>query len=266
MSADVATLEARAERLLGAHHAEVPLLLPNVWDAASARAVAGAGFEAVATSSRAVAQVLGEADDDSSDPDLAFGWVARVARAVPVPVTADLEAGYRLAPAELVERLLEAGAVGCNLEDTDHHGDGVLVEAEQQAAYLADVRAESDSAGVHVVLNARVDAFIRHFGDEDAQLREAVMRGRLYMEAGADCVYPIAVSRARDVAELVESLPGPLNVMARRGGFRIGDLATLGVRRVSLASGLFQMVAAYLHDIAARLADGVELDDLSAPP
>ncbi|MGH9114630.1 MAG: isocitrate lyase/PEP mutase family protein [Acidimicrobiales bacterium] len=263
--ADVATLAARAQGLLAAHHANRPLLLPNVWDAASARAVEGAGFDAVATSSRAVAQVLGETDDDSTDPDLVFGWVARIARTVSVPVTADLEAGYRLAPAELVERLLEAGAVGCNLEDSDHHGGGVLVEAERQAAYLAGVRAASEAAGVHVVLNARVDAFIRHFGDEGAQLREAITRGRLYTEAGADCVYPIAVAHNGEIAKLVDSVPGPLNVMARRGGFRISELATLGVRRISLASGLFQMVGEYLREVAGRLAAGVELDDLGAP-
>lgn len=255
-------LARKAEQLLSAHHGEHPLLLPNAWDAASARAVAGAGFPAVATSSRAVAEVLGEADDDSSDPDVVFSFTARIARAVPVPVTADLESGFRLSPAELVDRLLGAGVVGCNLEDTDHHGDGVLLDADRQAAYLADVRAASDRRGVHIVVNARVDTFIRQFGDQAAQVDEAIRRARLYLEAGADCVYPMAVSRREDAATLVSVIPGPLNMLARRGGLSIAELTTLGARRISLASGVFKLVTAHHNEIVHALAGGASLNDL----
>lgn len=255
-------LAAAAQSLLAAHHADTPLVLANVWDAASASAVEAAGFGYVATSSRAIAAVLGISDDDSSDPDLVFDWIARIARAASCPVTADLEAGFGLAPQKLVERLLGAGAVGCNLEDTDHHGDGTLVDAERQAAYLSQVRAAGDAAGVHVVINARVDTFIRPADDAQQQLDETIRRGRLYLAAGADCVYPIAMSRLDQVAAVVAAIPGPVNAMARRGGLPIGELASAGVRRISLASGLHHLVTDYLQELLAGLAAGRELTDL----
>jgi hypothetical protein len=165
-----ADLASAADALLGAHHAASPLVLPNVWDAASARIVEAGGFPFVATSSHAIAGVLGGRDDDSADPDVVFSFLARIARSVSVPITADVERGYGLPPAELVDRLFEAGMVGCNLEDTDHHGDGVLVDAEVQASFLAEVRAAAQAAGVHLVINARVDTVIRQVGDQPTQM------------------------------------------------------------------------------------------------
>lgn len=260
-ASDSGDLGAAARSLLAAHHADTPLLLANVWDAASASAVEAAGFGFVATSSRAIAAVLGVTDDDSADPDLIFSWVARIARAVSCPVTADLEAGFGLPPDLLVERLLAAGAVGCNLEDTDHHGGGTLVDAERQAAYLSQVRAAGDAAGVHVVINARVDTFVRSAGNAQEQLDETIRRGRLYAEAGADCVYPIAMSRLDQVAAVVAAVPGPVNAMARPGGLLIGDLASSGVRRISLASGLHHLVTDHLRTVLADLAAGRELNE-----
>lgn len=259
---DTAELARKAHDLLLAHRGERPLLLLNAWDVASALAVTDAGMPVVATSSRAVAQVLGEADDDSTDPDVVFAHTSRIARAVSVPVTADLQGGFRLSPAELVDRVLDAGVAGCNLEDSDHHGEGVLLEADRQASYLADVRAAADRRGVHVVVNARVDVFIRQFGDEERRVDEAARRARLYLEAGADCAYPIAVSNAKDAAALVGAVPGPLNLLARRGGLSIEALTTLGARRISLASGVFTLVAARHREIVEALAGGAALDDL----
>jgi 2-methylisocitrate lyase-like PEP mutase family enzyme len=260
--AERTALASAADALLAAHRRSEPLVLANVWDVASARIVEEAGFSFLATSSRAIAGVLGERDDDSSDPDVIFDLVARIARGVRCPVTADLEAGYRLDSADLVGRLLDAGAVGCNLEDTDHHGGGVLIEVDRQAAFLSDVRAAADAAGVHIVINARVDTFIRRVGDEQEQLAEAIRRGGLYLAAGADCVYPIAVVDRDKIARLIEALPGPVNVLARRGGPRIEELAALGVRRISLASGLHQLASEYLRSAARRLAIGASLDDV----
>ena len=183
-AAPSADLASRAEALLAAHHLDRPLLLPNAWDVASARAVEAAGFF-VASSSNAIAAVLGERDDDSSRPDVIFDWLARMARAVSVPLTADVQAGYGLPAKQLVERLLATGAVGCNLEDTDHHGGGgPIVSSERQAEYLAAVRAAADAHGVHLVINARVDTFVRKVGDEAAQLAEAIRRGRIAQDRG----------------------------------------------------------------------------------
>ncbi len=255
-------LSRKAEELLDAHRGERPLLLPNAWDVASAQAVANAGFRVVATSSRAVAQVLGEGDDDSGDPDVVLSFTAKIARSVAVPVTADMQAGLRLSAAELVDRLLDAGAVGCNLEDSDHHGDGILVEAERQAAYLADVRVAADRRGVHLVVNARIDNFIRQVGDQATRVEEAVRRAQLYLDAGADCVYPIAVSRREDAAALVSAVPGPVNLLARKGGVSISELTAVGARRISLASGVFDLVAERHHEVLRGLAAGGELEDL----
>ena len=130
-----------------------PLVLPGPWDAASARVFEEAGFPALATPSAGVAASLGYADGDTPADEM-FAAVARIARAVSVPVSADVEAGYGLAPGELVDRLLEAGVVGCNLEDST---DGVLVDPHRQADRLAEVRA---AAGGRLFVNARVDTYI----------------------------------------------------------------------------------------------------------
>ncbi len=189
----VAQAEA-AEEFRALHHAPEVLVLPNPWDVATARIVEAAGFPAVATSSAAVAGSLGHPDDDTMDPDVAFAAVRRIADAVAVPVTADLEGGYQLGPDELVERLLAAGAIGCNLEDTDHHGPGVLVDIDVQAERLAAIRAASRAAGVEIVINARTDAHARGLGEPAEQIDEMIRRGRRYLEACADCVYPILVA------------------------------------------------------------------------
>lgn len=255
-------LAEAARSLLEAHHRDAPLLLANVWDATSARIVEATGFHFAATSSHAIADVLGEDDRDCSDPDLIFDWIGRIARAVSCPVTADLEAGYGLAPTELIRRMLAAGVVGCNLEDTDHHGDDALVNADRQALYLGAVRAAADATGVHIVINARVDSFIRRVGDEDQQMADAIRRAVLYLDAGVDCIYPFGVSDPTRIAELVGTTSGPLNIFARRGGPEVEELAALGVHRISVASALHRLTTERLREAATRLMAGHRLDEL----
>ena len=149
---DVSALAERADALRRLHTGPRPLVLPNAWDVASARLVAKAGFPVVATSSGAIAATLGYEDNDSMPVDEAFGVIARITRSVSVPVTADVEAGYGLSPEDLVERLLDAGAVGCNLEDTDHHRAAGLVDAGEHAERLRAVRRVAAQAGVEIVL------------------------------------------------------------------------------------------------------------------
>ncbi|TDC85664.1 isocitrate lyase/phosphoenolpyruvate mutase family protein [Micromonospora sp. KC606] len=231
MAGDLADLKARAERLRELHGGEM-LVLPNVWDAASATVVAEAGFPAIATASAAISAMLGHADGERAPWQEMFAAAGWVARAVSVPVTVDAEAGYGMRPRDLVDRLLGIGAVGCNLEDTDHRAGG-LVEAGAQAQWLAAVRSAADDAGVPIVINARVDTFLSTSGTpEPDRLTEAVRRGRLYREAGADCIYPIGVRHRRDIATLVREIPGPVN---GNTGEHL-DLVTLrevGVARVS---------------------------------
>lgn len=245
-------LAAVAVALRALHTGSTMLVLPNAWDAASARAVEAAGFPAVATTSGAVARTLGYDDGEAMPADEAFAAVARVTRAVDVPVTADLEAGYGLRPDEYAERLLAAGAVGCNYEDTDHHGDGVLVDAERQAERLAAVKAAARARGVDIVLNARMDTYVNRIGSPSEMQAEAVRRGRLYLEAGADCLYPIGVTDEAAIGAIVQALAAPVNVMVRPGAPSIPRLADLGVARVTFGSGLFTVA---LRAFEQALAD-----------
>lgn len=233
-------LVEQAEQLRSLHHGSQPLLLPNAWDVSSARAVEAAAFPVVATSSYAVAASLGQPDNDSMLPELAFGVVGRVASAVSVPVTADIEAGYQLAPSDLVAALLAAGAVGCNLEDTDHHGAGVLVPMERQAERLRDIRTASEAAGVPIVINARIDVFIREAGDPESRLDEAIRRAKAYLAAGVDCLYPIGLRDEDSIKTFVQEIGAPVNIWLRPDGPSRERLVELGVVRISLAAGLFR--------------------------
>ncbi len=235
-----ANLAQQAELLRSLHHDSRPLMLPNAWDVSSARAVEAAGFPVVATSSYAVADSLGLADDDSMPPSMAFGAVGRVATAVSVPVTADIEAGYQLSPVELVAALLGAGAVGCNLEDGDHHGSGVLVPMERQVERLRAVRQASESAGVSIVINARTDVFIREAGEPESRLEEGIRRGKAYLAAGADCIYPIGLTDADAIRTFVREVGAPVNIWLRPDGPARETLAELGVKRISLATGVYR--------------------------
>jgi 2-methylisocitrate lyase-like PEP mutase family enzyme len=221
-----------------------PLVLPGPWDAVSARVFAEAGFPALATPSAAVAAALGH-EDGRTPADEMFAAVARITRAVDVPVSADVEGGYGLAPKELVGRLLEAGAVGCNLEDSEN---GVLKDPRRHADWLAEVC--SEAAG-RLFVNARVDTFLRGVADPG----QAVARAALYVAAGADCVYPIGAPV--DVLPLLRAgIEGPVNVHGTVDGSGPppAALGELGATRVTFGPGLQQRAARALRDIAAGLA------------
>ena len=243
-------LKDRADLLRELHGGQM-LVLPNVWDAASATVVAEAGFPAVATASAAISAMLGHPDEEGAPWQEMFAAAGRVAGAVSVPVTVDAEAGYGMRPRELVDRLLEIGAVGCNLEDTDHR-EGGLAEAGAHAEWLAAVRAASDDAGVPIVINARVDTFLPSAGiPEPERVAETVRRGLLYRDAGADCIYPIGVRSKRDIAGLVTELPGPVNGNTS-DELDLATLRKLGVARVSYGPRFYR---AALADFAAAVQE-----------
>ncbi|KAB1913704.1 isocitrate lyase/phosphoenolpyruvate mutase family protein [Micromonospora sp. AMSO31t] len=248
-------LSRRATALRAWHRPGDPLILPNAWDAGSARAVVAAGFPAVATSSAAVAEALGHADGEATPVAEMFAAVARIAAAVPVPVTADLERGYGLRPAELVDRLLAAGVVGCNIEDSDPR-TGELYDVEEQADLLAGIRAAAGAAGVDLVLNARVDVHLRAYGPEPGRLAEAVRRARRYRAAGADSVYPILLADPAQIHDLVAEVDAPVNILARPGAPAAGELAALGVARISFGSGVYAAARARAADLLATVRAG----------
>jgi 2-methylisocitrate lyase-like PEP mutase family enzyme len=249
-------LQDAAERLRSLHHRPEPLVLPNAWDAASARVVVEAGFPVVATTSVGMAASLGWADGEATPADEMFWAIGRIARAVEVPVTADIESGYGLAPEEIARRLLGAGAVGCNLEDTDHGAGRTLRDAHIQADRVAAVKRAAKAAGVDIVVNARTDVFLRQVPDEQLPIEEAIRRGRLYLEAGADCIFPIGAGDAGAIAALVDGIPAPVNVIAGfRGAPGQARLRELGVKRISYAGRLHHaMLADHQRRVAALKA------------
>ncbi|OKK06066.1 carboxyvinyl-carboxyphosphonate phosphorylmutase [Streptomyces sp. CB03234] len=226
------------------HHGRAPgdpLILPGPWDAVSARAFEDAGFPALATPSAGVAASLGY-EDGATPADEMFAAVARITRSVSVPVSADVEGGYGLAPKELVARVLDAGAVGVNLEDSRA---GALKDPRAHADWLAEVRAE---AGGQLFVNARVDTFIRGVTDPE----EAITRARLYVEAGADCVYPIGVP-AEHLPLLRARIDGPINVAPFLGSPPVAELSRLGATRITFGPGLLHRATAAVREIADQL-------------
>lgn len=254
---DLDQLMAKVETFRALHQGPAMLVMANAWDAASAQRFEAAGFPAIATTSGGVALSLGYGDHEQAPVDEMLNAAARIARAVALPVTVDLEAGYGLAPDEIAQRVIEAGAVGLNLEDSDHHGDLGMVPAEQQAERLAAVKAAARALGVDLYLNARVDVFIRREGDLEAQIAEGTRRGRIYREAGADCVYPIILSDPDAIRAMVDACE-VVNVTVRRGGpLSLEIAAGAGARRVTYATSLFRDAMSALDAFAAEIREAI---------
>jgi 2-methylisocitrate lyase-like PEP mutase family enzyme len=231
-------LANQSEMLRSLHVPGDPLVLPNAWDVASARAVVAAGFPVVATTSGGVAATLGYEDEEAAPAEEMLAAAARIARSVDVPVTVDAEAGYGMEAGELVASLRSAGAAGCNLEDTDH-STGELREREEQASRLRRIR-EADDYGL--VVNARVDVFLHGNGSQAELVEQALDRARTYFDAGADCVYPILLSEAEAIAAFLRDAGGPVNILADGSAPTPRELAALGVARVSYGTRLHRDV------------------------
>lgn len=236
---------ADAEKLRKLHVPGDPLILANVWDPPSALVVESAGMRAIATASNALAPVNGHEDHGHLPVDVAFGALRRIADAVKLPVTADLEHGYGLSPEEFVDRLVEAGACGANLEDTDHRA-GALVDADQQAQRIAAIKAAARARGCDPVINARIDV---HY--HKGPVEEGLKRARKYFDAGADCVYPIFLSEASAIRKYVAL--GPTNILYCPGTPALRELAGLGVARISVASFLLRLLLKRLEAAAGAL-------------
>lgn len=231
------SLSERAESLLALHHRSTPVVLPTVWDAWSAQAAVSAGFEALTVGSHPVANSVGAGDGEDMSLEDALAGIARVTRAVDVPVSADVESGYDTDAAELVDRVLEAGAVGINVEDTVH-SEGRLRGAQEHADYIARIRRAADEAGVHLVINGRTDVFKTTEQIPD-RLAEAITRLNLLESAGADSLYPVGVPDEATLKALLAAISTPLNVTAHPvngaipEGLDLARLTELGVHRVS---------------------------------
>lgn len=229
----VPSLADLATTLQALHRKGDPVVLPTSWDAWSANTAVGAGFVGLTVGSHPMADSIGRSDNEGMTYDEVTTRVAQITAAVDVPVSVDIEAGYGLPAERLIEGLLEAGAVGLNIEDTVHSEGGRLREPQEHADLVAALRAAADAAGVPVVINARTDVILKKIGDEADRLDRAIARLRLCAEAGADSLYPVGFYDDATLRRLTDELPLPVNAIAKPG---IGDLAALaaaGAGRIS---------------------------------
>jgi 2-methylisocitrate lyase-like PEP mutase family enzyme len=253
-------LQSRCDLLRSLHRPGDPLLLPNAWDVATARAVVAAGFPVVATTSGGVAPALGYEDHEGAPAEEMLAAAARIARSVDVPVTVDAEAGYGMEPAELVAALRSAGAAGCNLEDTDHAA-GTFRDPDRHAEWLGAVRQAASDDGYPLVINARVDVFLGPWlagaGPETQAdlVSDALRRANAYLDAGADCVYPIALYEAGALRRFTSEFSGPVNVLRLPQAPSNAELAELGVARVSWAVLLYREAIARFEERLASLEE-----------
>jgi 2-methylisocitrate lyase-like PEP mutase family enzyme len=246
----------KAEALRAMHSATQLLLLANVWDVASARIVEECGFPALATSSAGVAFSQGYRDGEKIPPQQMIAVIGRIAAAIRVPLTADAEAGYGSKPedaARTAREVIEAGAVGMNLEDAT--GDAVrpLADLSLQLEKIRAVRQASEKAGVPLVLNARTDVYLLEVGEPGKRYDETLRRLAAFRDAGADCVFVPGLCDPPSIGRLVADLKCPLNILAVPGSPSVAQLAALGVKRISLGSGPMRATLGFLRRLATEL-------------
>ena len=242
----------KATRLRALHHGPEMLVLPNAWDCASARVFEEAGFPAIATTSAGIAFSLGYPDGQRIRPEEMLRAVKRIANCVDVPLTADLEAGYD-DPAVSTAAVVEAGAVGLNLEDLDGDGPEILVDVDKQARRIVAVRRAGDELGVPIVINARTDVYLAQVGEPAARFNLALERLRVYIAAGADCVFVPGVSDEASIQGFVEQLSFPVNILLGPDTPPLSRLRELGVARVSTGSGVARATIGLTRRIAREL-------------
>jgi 2-methylisocitrate lyase-like PEP mutase family enzyme len=245
-------LEERANALLALHVPGNPVVLPTIWDAWSAKLAVDAGFAALTVGSHPVADSIGKADGEGMSFDDLIDRVGQITGAVDVPISVDVESGYGESPQRIIEGLLSVGAVGLNVEDTVHKEGKRLRAADEHAALVGELRKAADAAGVHVVLNARTDLFVRNDGDDADRVERAVARLKLAAEAGADSLYPVGRHNADTLKRLASELPLPINAIAIPDQDDPASFGPLGVGRISFGPFLQRALSARTEEILAR--------------
>lgn len=260
--------QARLAELFRSRHYGPPLLLlPNAWDAMSARVFVAAGFDVIATTSGGVAWALGYADGEQTPWAEVVAATARIVRVAQVPVTADIEAGYGDTPDAVmnsVAEIIRAGVVGVNLEDGIPGSTTPIRNIADAADRIRAAREAARAAGVPIVINARTDLYLRNIGNEATRFDEAVARGKAYLDAGADCFYPITLREPSTIGRLVKALAAPININIRAGLPNVAELEALGVARASTASQVSLMAMATTRQVAEELRKTGRFDALTA--
>ena len=266
---DIAAQQFKATSFRELHRGPKTLLLPNVWDVASARIIEQAGFPALATTSAGIAFSVGYPDGQQISREQMLARVGRIVRAVKVPVTADMEAGYGSRPedaAQTAAEVIEAGAVGMNLEDSTFDPACPLADRALQVEKIRAVREAGLEAGVGLVLNARTDVYLRDVGLPEARYGEAIERARAYRDAGADCVFVPGLRDPDTISRLVREVECPVNILAGPGSLSVPELERLGVARVSLGSGPMRATLGLLRRVAEELKSSGTYHALEGSP
>jgi 2-methylisocitrate lyase-like PEP mutase family enzyme len=249
----------RAAHFRQMHHENLPLVLPNAWDAASARIIELAGAKAIATSSAGVSWVYGRRDGEKLQREEMIRMVRYIVEAVGVPVTADVESGYGTGSpedvAETVRAVIDAGAVGVNLEDSPGRDGEPLMAPEIHAERIRAAREAAQAAGGDLVINARTDPYLLKVGAPETRFDEAVRRAGIYREAGADCIFVPGVIDGEAIAALVQAIGCPVNVLAFSGVPSIQELGRLGVARVSLGAGVARAALSATQQLAREVLE-----------
>jgi 2-methylisocitrate lyase-like PEP mutase family enzyme len=232
------------------------LILPNAWDAVTARLFVKAGARAIATTSAGIAAALGYADGQNVPRDLMVEAIARIARVVDEPVTADIESGYAASLKDLgdsIRAVINAGAIGFNLEDATGDSAQPLFAVEQQTERIRAAREAADHQNLRVVINARTDVYLAKVGEPASRFAETVGRLNAYREAGADCLFVPGVTDIPTLTQLVRSVSGPLNALAGPGMPPVADLQRIGIARLSVGSAIMRATLALARDAAEEL-------------
>ena len=248
----------KAEALLSLHHAPGLLVLPNIWDPLGALMLQRIGYPAVATASASIAFSLGYDDGQKISLDTMLEAVGRIARSVDVPVTADMERGFGERPEEVAEnmrRVLQAGAVGVNLEDSTVIGVP-LHDLKFQCDRIGAVRTMAEEEDIPLVINARTDVFISKFtGNRETHVAETIRRGKAYFDSGADCFYPILVGDTDTLRQIHDAVQAPINVLAVANTAPMRELEAIGISRLSLGPGMMKASMMVMKIIAGELKD-----------
>ncbi|CAJ1586300.1 isocitrate lyase/phosphoenolpyruvate mutase family protein [[Mycobacterium] wendilense] len=245
-------LAQRAETLLGLHKPGDPVVLPTVWDAWSANLAVEAGFGALTVGSHPVADSVGKPDGEGMAFDDLLTRVAQITAKVDVPISVDVESGYGLPAEDLIGGLLRAGAVGLNIEDSVHSEGKRLRSSGEHAALVGALREAADKAGVHVVVNARTDLFLRKDGDEGDRVDRAIARLKEAAAAGADCLYPVGRHDPDTLARLASELPLPINAIGMPDQDDPASFGPLGVGRISFGPFFQAALATRANEILGR--------------
>ena len=262
---DLRVQAEKAERFRKLHGGPRILVLPNAWDVASARILEEAGYPAIATSSAGVAFSLGYSDGQRVSRDQMLEVVGRIARAVRVPVTADMESGYGATVKDMVETakaVIASGAVGMNLEDVTGDDESSHVDLPLQAEKIRAIKETSASQGVPLVLNARTDIYLMPIGEEATRFERTVERLRAYYKGGADCLFAPGVTDRDTIAKLVKAIGAPLNILISSGCPSLTELDKIGVARASTGSAVMRATLGLVRRIGKELKEKGTYDSL----